>query len=590
MSDKIQYITTPIYYVNDNPHIGHMYTSVASDVYARWQRDNNKNDVYFLTGTDEHGQKVQKSAIKSNKLPQEFCDDISIVFRNLANDANLSHDDFIRTTELRHKVGARAFWQKLHDNGWIYKSEYSGWYALRDEAFYTESELVDGRAPTGAEVEWHVEESYFFKLSEFTVILTELYNIASNLVLPGSKFSEIKNFVTQGLHDLSISRTSFDWGISVPNDERHVIYVWLDALTNYITALGYGSDKCCASGAVIDTSSLTAENNTIIDIVPNVISGGRAEPKDSLSANLLDEERSSSSGSASTSGLRLPHSTPETHNVNVNRDFDLYEHYWQNKNSLKTHVIGKDILRFHAIYWPAFLIAEQFKIGEVDMSEVSKMFQNCRIVTHGWWTNQGQKISKSLGNVINPYDLIAKFGLDKVRFFLLREMPFGNDGDYSESAFIARVNADLSNNFGNLVQRTLGFIWKNCDGKIGNYSGRFDDDKILLPELRNTCNILVSEFKFFEMLNTIMLYSGYCNEFIDKHAPWTLKKTAEIDKMNDVLYALCQAIWQITECLTPFMPQSCATIFGFFNNTKPHSSQQINEPKPVFERIITTCA
>jgi methionyl-tRNA synthetase len=287
------YITTPIYYVNDAPHIGHAYTSIVADFYARKMRES--GEAFFLTGTDEHGQKIEKSAKAKGKDPLEFCNEVSAKFKAMTADFNISNDDFIRTTEQRHIRGVQAFWQKLEQNGWIYKGKYEGWYAIRDEAFYSEEELINGKAPTGAEVEWQSEESYFFKLSKFTEILLEVYKI-EGVIFPQSRLNEVKAFVSSGLKDLSISRTSFSWGIKVPNDEKHVIYVWLDALTNYITAL----------------------------------------------------------------------------------EGKLFNKFWADE-SKKIHFIGKDILRFHAVFWPAFLIAEKYKIGEVNMSEVLGFFKNFTI-------------------------------------------------------------------------------------------------------------------------------------------------------------------------------------------------------------------
>ena len=319
MSSKNFYITSPIYYVNDVPHIGHAYTSIACDAVARFKRLEDHN-VFFLTGTDEHGQKVEKSALARGKNPREFCNEVSQKFRELAVLLNLSNDDFIRTTEERHKKCAQKFWEILEKNGWIYKDIYEGWYAVRDEAFYAKDELINGKAPSGAEVAWHKEESYFFKLSAFQEKLLTLYEAAPDFIRPQSRFNEVVSFVKSGLKDLSISRTSFSWGIPVPETTKHeargtkhVMYVWLDALTNYLSALGFPDEKN-----------------------------------------------------------------------------QLYQNFWVNAADSPIHMVGKDIVRFHAVYWPAFLMAANLNIPH-------------SIYAHGWWTNEGQKISKSVGNVIYPH-------------------------------------------------------------------------------------------------------------------------------------------------------------------------------------------
>ncbi|MDB0028413.1 methionine--tRNA ligase, partial [Alphaproteobacteria bacterium] len=362
------YLTTPIYYVNDKPHIGHAYTTLACDVLARFKRLDGYN-VMFLTGTDEHGQKVQDAAEKAGVAPQSFTDTVSQNFRDLTSAMNFSNDQFIRTTEPRHYESCRHIWNMLLEKGHIRLDKYAGWYSVRDEAFFTETELVDGKAPTGAPVEWVEEPSYFFALSEWQQPLLDYYEAHPDFIAPAGRLNEIRSFVKGGLKDLSISRTTFDWGVPVPNDNDHVMYVWLDALTNYLTALDWQND-----GADYST-------------------------------------------------------------------------YWP----CDLHMVGKDILRFHAVYWPAFLMASGLPLPK-------------RVFAHGWWTNEGEKISKSIGNVIDPLALIDKYGLDQTRYFLLREVPFGRDGDFSETAMIARTNSDLANDLGNLSQRTLSLVVKNCDG------------------------------------------------------------------------------------------------------------------------------
>ncbi len=370
------YITTPIYYVNDRPHIGHAYTSVACDVLARFMRLSGKK-VHFLTGTDEHGQKVEKSAKAAGIAPKAFTDQVSQHFRDLAKTLQLSNDDFIRTTEPRHIKSAQAVWKRMQERGHIYLGSYAGWYAVRDEAYYQESELVDGKAPTGADVEWVEEPSYFFDLSKWQDKLLKFYDDNPDFILPAGRRNEVISFVKGGLKDLSISRTTFSWGIPVPGDENHIMYVWLDALVNYMSALGY----------------------------------------------------------------------PDA-------DAALYKQFWP----ASLHMVGKDILRFHAVYWPAFLMAADLPIPK-------------RVFAHGWWTNEGQKISKSLGNVIDPHELIAQYGLDQLRYFLLREVPFGNDGDFSRERIKIVINSELANNIGNLAQRTLAMIQKNCAGSVPDAAG-----------------------------------------------------------------------------------------------------------------------
>ena len=525
MNFKNFYITSPIYYVNDVPHIGHAYTSIACDVAARFKRLDGF-DVRFLTGTDEHGQKVEKSALLRGKTPQEFCDEISVKFSDLVKDLNLSNDDFIRTTEERHKKCAQEFWRILEKNGWIYKSTYEGWYAVRDEAFYAEDELVNGKAPTGAEVEWHKEESYFFKLSAFQDKLLALYDAVPDFVQPESKRNEVLSFVRGGkdyvkgaLRDLSISRTSFSWGVKVPGDEKHVMYVWLDALTNYISALGFPD-----------------ENSEII------------------------------------------------------------QRFWCDTMDSPVHIVGKDILRFHAVYWPAFLMAAQIPLPN-------------KVFAHGWWTNEGQKISKSVGNVIDPYkelEWIQSFGcdaetaVDYFKYFLLREVPFGNDGDYNRKNLITRVNAELANNIGNLTQRILSMIYKNNDKKIVNIS-YYDEAKELLEKacaLKDQINVEMDKFAFDQALEKIIIFARACNLFVDQKAPWNLKKEHRIEEMNLVLSTIAECLRYIGIALQPFLPTLAPKILDILNIDEKHrelkhlnsdfalkAGHEINEPKGVFPRL-----
>ena len=466
------YVTTPIYYVNDVPHIGHMYTTLACDVLARFKRLDGF-DVRFLTGTDEHGQKVQKAAAAAGLTPQAFTDRVSGNFRDLARLMNFSNDDFIRTTEERHKRACVALWQKLVERGQIYLKTYGGWYAVRDEAFYAENELTkspDGTwvAPSGAPVEWVEEPSYFFRLSEWQERLLQFYDAQPDFILPLPRRNEVTSFVRGGLQDLSVSRTAFDWGIQVPGDPAHVMYVWLDALTNYITAVGYP-----------DTAS---------------------------------------------------------HLFAANWPADL-------------HMVGKDILRFHAVYWPALLMA-------ADLAPPRRVF------AHGWWTNEGQKISKSLGNVIDPHDLVERYGLDPVRYFMLREVPFGQDGDFSHRAMVGRINGDLANDFGNLAQRVLSMIGRYCSGRLPIPSGFEEADSgllgaaaDLLPRLRAHLDKQEMHVALVEMWEVIAQANGY----VARQAPWNLRKS-DASRMQTVLFVAAETLRRLAILAQPFMPQAGALL------------------------------
>jgi methionyl-tRNA synthetase len=485
------YITTPIYYVNDAPHVGHAYTTLACDVLARFMRLDGYR-VKFLTGTDEHGQKVEKAAAAAGMEPQAFTDKVSRNFRDLAKALNISNDDFIRTTEERHIEASQAIWQAIaagkSPNGRanIYLGKYAGWYAVRDEAFYGEGELTIGadgkkRAPSGAEVEWVEEPSYFFRLSDWQEWLLEYYKAANpNFIGPTSRRNEVISFVEQGLADLSISRTTFKWGVPVPGDAAHIMYVWLDALTNYITAVGY----------------------------------------------------------------------PDTEN-------DLFKGFWP----ADLHMVGKDILRFHAIYWPAFLKAAGLEPPK-------------RVFAHGWWTVEGHKMSKSLGNVIDPHTLVAKYGLDPLRYFLLREVPFGQDGDFSHRALVHRLNSDLANDLGNLAQRVLSFIAKNADGVVPRHAEFTKEDRELLigagpylyksvksdlvnlnPDGLQAQHIDIGYPAFHRALEAIWATVGEANQYVDEQAPWKLRKD-DPDRMNTVLYVLAETLRCLALLIHPFMPHS----------------------------------
>ncbi|HEU4837827.1 MAG TPA: methionine--tRNA ligase [Micavibrio sp.] len=472
MNDKKTfYITTPIYYVNDKPHLGHAYTTIACDVMARHKRLDGY-DVYYLSGTDEHGQKVQQAAEAKGIDPQLFTDEVSQNFRDLLPALNITNNDFIRTTEERHKKACQVLWNKLVESGDIYLSKYAGWYAVRDEAYYGEDELKDGPngkkiAPSGAECEWVEEESYFFKLSEWGDRLLKLYEENPHFVQPDARRNEVISFVKSGLRDLSVSRTRLTWGVPVPNAPGHVMYVWIDALTNYISALGYPDENA-----------------------------------------------------------------------------DLFKKFWP----ANIHMVGKDILRFHAVYWPAFLMAAKLPIPK-------------QIFAHGWWTIEGQKMSKSIGNVIAPDDMIERYGLDQSRYFVLREVAFGSDGDFSHAQAITRINSDLANGFGNLAQRTLSMIAKNCDGKVPNHGDFTAEDKALLKDAQeNLPATLRREFDkcaFNRGLEAIMKLVYDANAYIDVQAPWGLKKT-DTKRMETVLYVLAETIRCLAIAMQSVTPQSAA--------------------------------
>lgn len=512
---KRYYVTTPIYYVNDAPHIGHAYTTLACDVLARFMRLDGY-DVHFLTGTDEHGQKVEKSAMNAGIDPQAFTDKVSQNFRDLAKAMNFSNDDFIRTTEERHKKACQEIWRRLKERGEIYLGSYAGWYAVRDEAYYGEDELTttpEGKkiAPSGAEVEWVEEPSYFFKLSAWGEKLLAFYDANPDFIAPETRRNEVISFVKSGLKDLSISRTTFKWGVQVPDDPAHIMYVWLDALTNYITAVGFPDDQSA-----------------------------------------------------------------------------MYKKFWP----ADLHMVGKDILRFHAIYWPAFLMGAGLEPPR-------------RVFAHGWWTNEGQKISKSLGNVIDPLKLIERYGLDQTRYFLLREIPFGNDGDFSHRAMVQRMNSDLANGIGNLAQRSLSLIAKNCAGAVPQPGALTASDEALiaaaeeaLPKVRG----FIREQAFHKALEAIWQVISDADRYIDEQAPWSLRKT-DLARMNAVLYVLAETIRRLGLLIQPIMPQSAAKLLDQLSVTedkrrfaaygKDHAlvpGTALPQPQGVFPRFVEEAA
>lgn len=511
-SDKAPYyITTPIYYVNDKPHIGHVYTTLACDVLARFMRLDGRK-VKFLTGTDEHGQKVESSAKARGMEPQAFTDAISQNFRDLSTAWNFSNDDFIRTTEQRHVAACQDLWQRLKAAGDIYLDKYAGWYAVRDEAFFGEEELTEDAqgqkyAPSGAMVDWVEEPSYFFRLSRWQQPLLDFYAENPEFVGPDARRNEVISFVKGGLRDLSVSRTTFSWGIPVPDDPNHIMYVWLDALTNYLTAVGYP-----------DTDALD------------------------------------------------------------------YRMFWP----ANLHMVGKDILRFHAVYWPAFLLAAGMPPPQ-------------RVYAHGWWTVEGQKMSKSLGNVIDPYEIIERYGLDQARYFMLREVPFGNDGDFSHRAVVTRINNDLANDLGNLAQRSLSMIYKNCGGEIPEPGDFTESDNAMLRKVDGLLGRMRGHLEvqaFQKSLEEAWSVVGEANRYIDEMAPWVLRKT-DRTRMETVLYVLAEVVRQLAIVTQPYMTNgptalldqigqgSAARDFAALR-TRLEPGRRIAKPQGVFPRFVET--
>ena len=508
-TDRPFFVTTPIYYVNDTPHLGHAYPTVAADVLARFMRLDGRR-VKFLTGTDEHGQKVERSAQALGLTPQQYADHVSQAFREMDRLLDISNDDYIRTTEERHIRGVQALWQELERRGEIYLGRFAGWYCVRDEAFYEESELIDGKAPTGAEVEWLEEENYFFRLSAWQERLLAYYETNPDAIAPRSRRNEVISFVRAGLKDLSISRTSFSWGIPVPGNPKHVVYVWLDALTNYISALGY----------------------------------------------------------------------PETENPD-------FSSYWPNV----LHIVGKDILRFHAVYWPAFLMAAGLEPPR-------------RLFAHGWWTVEGEKMSKSLGNGVPPDVLVDRYGVDPARYFLLRELPFGSDGDFSHRAMVGRLNGDLANDFGNLAQRVLVMINRNCSACVPEPGILSAADAGLLDAARGlleTVRLHVSEQSFHLALEAIWRVVGEANRYVDDQAPWVLSRT-DSSRMRTVLFTLAEVIRYLATLMQPFVPASAAKLLDQLAVPKDARSfvalqqapltpgTRLPKPEGVFPRYIEASA
>jgi methionyl-tRNA synthetase len=466
------YITTAISYPNGPPHIGHAYEAVATDAIARFQRLSGR-EVFFLTGTDEHGLKMAQAARERGVDPAAFAGKMSSTFKQMDDALNISYDRFIRTTEPSHHAASQAIWQAMAEKGDLYLGRYEGWYSVRDEAYYGEEELVvadsgEKLSPQGTLVEWTVEESWFFRLSAYQDRLLDHYRANPDFIRPESRRNEVMRFVEGGLADLSISRTSFDWGVRVPGSDAHVMYVWLDALTNYLTGLGY----------------------------------------------------------------------PE--------DTDTYRKFWP----ADLHVIGKDVVRFHAVYWPAFLMSAGIPLPK-------------RVFGHGFLLHRGEKMSKSLGNVVDPQALIAAFGVDQLRYFLLREVTFGQDGGYSEEAIVARVNAELANSFGNLAQRTLSFIAKNCEGAVPQGGKGDPADAALLAEVGETVRVtmpkLFGELALSQGIEAWLRAVYSCNQYIDAQAPWALRKS-DPERMTAVLATLYEAIRDLTVAIQPVIPASATKL------------------------------
>ncbi len=471
------YITTPIYYPSGEPHIGHAYSSILTDVFARFNRISGKK-VYFLTGTDEHGLKIQNAAKKNNLEPLIYCDKISKVFKNLTHKLNLSNDDFIRTTEKRHHVAVNDVWNKLVKSGDIYLSKYKGWYSESDEAYYDEEEIIDKDGKkistfSGSEVEWVEEDSYFFKLSAWEKKLLNFYEKNEKFILPNTRRNEVINFVKEGLRDLSVSRTSFSWGIKVPGDNKHVIYVWLDALTNYLSAIEY----------------------------PNITS-------------------------------------------------KLYKNFWP----ASVHVIGKDILRFHAIYWPAFLLAANIEPPK-------------RVFSHGWILSGEEKMSKSKGNILNPLEIIDKYGVDQLRYYLMKEVSHGSDGNISLENLEKCVNSDLANNYGNLCQRIFSFIKNNCNNTVMRNDSLSKNDHKLIKEtkelIKNLCEFMDNQ-NLNSYIKKVIDISFLTNKYINDEEPWKLKND-DRDKMNNILHIALEQIGIISILLNPIIPQSTSKVLDALN-------------------------
>jgi methionyl-tRNA synthetase len=471
------YVTTPIFYVNGDPHLGHAYSLVVADTLARFHRRNGRI-VHFLTGTDEYGQKVDQSAKALAWSPIDFATEKSNRFRALTELLGCSHDDFIRTTEERHHQTVSKVWQALEKKGELYEGVYEGWYSVRDETFYTEEELIEGRAPTGAEVVWLAENVYFFRLSSWRTRLHDYYSSNTSSIFPEHRKSEILRALEDKdkFKDVCVSRRNVTWGIPVPfNKDSQVIYVWLDALVNYLSALGY-------------------------------------DPAQGMDAEMMKS-------------------------------------LWP----ASVHVVGKDILRFHALLWPAILLALDLPLPKT-------------VVAHGWWTKDGVKMSKSVGNVVDPFRLIADYGSDAFRFFLLSEVPLGSDGDFNFDNFIKRINTHLSDNLGNLTQRVLTMVSKHCEGGMVPSPALpllVQDEELLRDCVKalQDCEVHIDQLQLHRMVETIFRVPRLCNKYMDTEAPWKLRKT-DPKRMETVLYVLMESLRRIAILLDPLLPHTSSSILN----------------------------
>ena len=470
------YITTPIYYPSAKPHMGHAYSSIVADFFARFKRISEHN-VFFLTGTDEHGQKIQRAALEAKKDPLDFCNEISSNFKDLSAILNLSNDDFIRTTEKRHKMAVENLWNILEKKNEIYLSKYSGWYSVSDEAFYSENEIEDKdnfkvNKLSGSKVEWVEEESFFFKLSKWEKKLLEYYDKNPEFIRPESRRNEVISFVKGGLKDLSVSRKSITWGINVPSQKDHIIYVWLDALTNYLSALDY----------------------------PNI-------------------------------------------------DTDKYKNFWP----ASVHIIGKDILRFHAVYWPAFLLAANLPLPKT-------------IYGHGWILSNEEKMSKSKGNILDPLEIIDKYGLDPLRFYLLKEVSFGNDGNISKEKLENCINSDLANNYGNLCQRVISFNEKNLNLEIPKKIKFNNEDLNILNKFKENYSkienaINKQDINFY--MNFLMETLFAANKYFNDQEPWNKKN--DTNRLNTIIYVSLELIRKISILMYPIIPETSLKALNIFN-------------------------
>ncbi len=505
------YITTAISYPNGEPHIGHAYEAIATDAIARFKRLDGY-EVFFLTGTDEHGQKMQQTAEKQGLSASELANKLAPRFEDMVKALDCSNDDFIRTTQERHKRSVTEIWKRMEANGDIYLDKYAGWYSVRDEAYYAEDELSKNAsgerlAPTGTPVTWMEEESYFFRLSKYEQPLLEHYRANPDFIGPKTRRNEVVSFVEGGLQDLSMSRTSFDWGVPVPGAPGHVMYVWVDALTNYITGAGFPDE-----------------------------------------------------------------------------DSPKYKQFWP----ADLHVVGKDIMRFHAVYWPAFLMSAGLPLPE-------------RVFGHGFLFNKGEKMSKSVGNVVDPFSMVEAYGADQVRYFFLREVPFGRDGNYSHEAIVNRINADLANDLGNLAQRSLSMVAKHCENQVPQAGDYSPEDRAMLDQVDALLGIVRPEIEvqaLHKVLEAIWAVVAEANRYFAGQEPWALRKS-DPGRMNTVLYVTIETVRQVAILAQPFMPQSASKMLDLLGIAEDQrnfsalgeggrlsSGADLPAPKPVFPRYV----